>query len=121
MHYNIITKDDRIVGLKSEPINYDLPIISLDSIPEDLFDGKYQFINGQLVDVGYNEEGLENKKNKIRVQRATECFKVVNRGTVWYNRLTSEQKAELDVWYDAWLEAPETLVIPDAPAWLTEL
>lgn len=121
MHYNVFIENERIVGLRQEPINYDEAIISLDTIPEDLFSGKYNLINGQIVDVGYNEQGLNNLKIKIRAQRESECFKVVNRGTVWYNRLTGEQKAELDVWYDAWLEAPETLVIPDAPAWLTEL
>lgn len=62
----------------------------------------------------------ENKqiKNQIRERRERECFAIVNRGELWYETLTEEQKAELDAWYQAWLDAPETLVIPEKPEWV---
>lgn len=54
----------------------------------------------------------------IRKRRARECFPIVNRGKLWYNRLSSEQVEELDKWYSAWLDAPETHTIPTEPEWL---
>lgn len=63
----------------------------------------------------------EYRKNEIRVRREKECFSYINRGALWYNKLTPEQDAELQTWYDAWLEAPETLVIPEKLEWLDNL
>lgn len=57
-------------------------------------------------------------KEAIRKRRARECFPIVNRGKLWYNRLSSEQVEELDKWYSAWLDAPETHTIPTEPEWL---
>lgn len=54
----------------------------------------------------------------IRATRERECFPVINRGRLWYNTLTVEQLSELKQWYFAWLNAPETLVIPKTPEWL---
>lgn len=54
----------------------------------------------------------------IRHRRETECFPIINRGSLWYDSLTAEQKAELATWYQAWLDAPETLVVPQKPSWL---
>lgn len=54
----------------------------------------------------------------IRMRRQAECFSVVDRSQLWYNTLTNEQKAELQEWYEAWLVAPDTLVIPTKPDWL---
>ena len=54
----------------------------------------------------------------LRTQRAEECFSVINRGEPWYKRLTEEQKAELDAWYQAWLDVTETRTVPDKPSWL---
>lgn len=61
------------------------------------------------------------KKNEIRARREKECFSYVNRGTLWYNKLTPEQDIEFQNWYDAWLEAPETLIIPKKLEWLDSL
>ena len=55
---------------------------------------------------------------KIRYRRENECFPIINRGSLWYDTLTDEQKAELSVWYHAWLDAPQTMVIPTKPTWL---
>lgn len=58
------------------------------------------------------------KLSDIRRRRESECFPVINRGELWYERLTEEKRQELETWYQAWLDAPETLVIPDLPEWL---
>lgn len=64
------------------------------------------------------EELAQIQANKIRARRVTECFPIVNRGALWYDKLTEEQKEELSSWYEAWLDAPATSIIPDMPTWL---
>jgi hypothetical protein len=54
----------------------------------------------------------------LRERRKKECFPIVNRGFLWYNRLTREQLNELDEWYQAWLDAPKTRVVPPLPQWV---
>lgn len=61
---------------------------------------------------------LEPTDDELRMMRRTQCFKYINRGTLWYDRLTEEQIAELDVWYDDWLDVTITRVIPEKPEWL---
>ena len=61
-----------------------------------------------------NEQILMNLRN----QREVECFPIINRGKLWYDNLTPEQIAELDEWYNAWLDVTETKVIPNKPNWL---
>lgn len=56
----------------------------------------------------------------IRVMREKECFPIINRGQAWYNLLSYEQSQELDKWYIAWLDAPETGIIPKTPEWLNK-
>lgn len=60
----------------------------------------------------------EEEKNILRIKREQECYPIINRGQLWYSRLTDEQKQELDVWYTAWLDVTETKVIPERPSWL---
>lgn len=62
------------------------------------------------------EEAVE--LNKLRYQREAACFPYINRGYLWYNKLTDEQKVELDTWYQAWLDVTETRVVPEKPEWL---
>ena len=72
-----------------------------------------------LVYIPYTEEELaEITANTIRRRRTSECFSVVNRGMLWYNKLSDEQKQELSEWYEAWLDAPATNVTPDKPLWI---
>lgn len=54
----------------------------------------------------------------LRIRRESECFLYVNRGSLWYDTLTEEQKAEFQEWYEAWLNVTETLVEPTKPEWL---
>ena len=83
----------------------------------DGFPGAYIIENGifrQLMTV----EQVQSER--LRYRRSEECFPIVNRGALWYDKLTEEQKAELSEWYEAWLDAPQTGSAPDRPAWLDE-
>lgn len=73
------------------------------------------------VYIPYTAEELDAiEVNKLRARRETECFPVINRGKLWYDRLTPEQEQELDAWYNAWLDVTETKVAPVAPSWINE-
>lgn len=71
------------------------------------------------VYIPYTAEELQAQTlAKIRGRRAQECFPIVNRGALWYEKLTEAQRQELSEWYEAWLDAPETGVVPTALEWL---
>lgn len=78
----------------------------------------------QIIEIPQPTE--EQILNGLRTQREYECFSVVNRGELWYNKLTEEQKSELSQWYDAWLDVTEDsnkdangeYIIPEKPVWL---
>lgn len=53
----------------------------------------------------------------IRQLRRLECFDIADRAA-WYDALTEEQKAEVQAWRKAWLDAPETGIIPKKPEWI---
>lgn len=57
----------------------------------------------------------------LRTRRETECFAYINRGQLWYARLSASQLAELSAWYIKWLDVTRTRVIPDRLSWLDEL
>lgn len=85
------------------------------------FDGKiYSASEMQGADYTARKAAYEEEleKNLIRGQRAEECFPIINRGELWYNKLTTEQRNELSAWYEAWLDAPQTDIIPDLPSWV---
>ena len=63
----------------------------------------------------------EFKADVLRKRREKECFPIINRGALWYDKLTEEQKAELSAWYEAWLDAPQTGVIPKKLQWVDEV
>lgn len=72
-----------------------------------------------LIYIPYTQEELEqNELLLLRMQRETECFSIINRGQPWYDKLTEEQKTELNTWYQAWLEVTETMVAPEKPKWI---
>lgn len=80
-----------------------------------------------LIYIPYTQEELSNiKLNKLRIQRENECFFVINRGELWYKRLAEEQKQELNIWYQQWLDVTEetnkdengNYIIPIKPSWL---
>lgn len=73
----------------------------------------WRYVNGQFV----LQDLYDN--NSLKLRRQKECFNIVdNRSPMWYNHLTAEQKAELDEWYQAWLDVTETHIIPTKPEWL---
>ena len=95
--------------------------------PEDMQDfeqnyGSYHIVDNKLVKDKQEQLRLEDEHelDLLRHQREKICFPIINRGELWYSRLTEEQKAELNTWYDAWLDVTETRVIPETPEWLLE-
>ena len=54
----------------------------------------------------------------LRKRRETECFSYINRGQLWYDKLSNAQKQELSEWYQGWLQVTDTLTEPDKPSWL---
>lgn len=80
------------------------------------FDGVFIFDNDKDA-----ADKLEKKIQKIRDDRERICFPIVNRGGLWYDLLTEQQKNEMLDWYMAWLDAPETLIEPEMPKWLEEM
>lgn len=63
---------------------------------------------------------IPNPAKHMRNMRAKVCFPVINRGKLWYDMLTPLQLGELKSWYQAWLDAPSTLVYPKEPEWLND-
>ena len=80
----------------------------------------YGISDGVLIFDAEQETLVEEERaeEEIRTRREKECFPVINRGQLWYSRLTEEQKAELDTWYQAWLDAPDTRIIPEPLDWV---
>lgn len=62
----------------------------------------------------------EQQKTTLRKRRETECFPIVNRSSLWHRRLTTQQQCQLEVWYQQWLDAPETGIIPVMPDWVNQ-
>lgn len=56
--------------------------------------------------------------NGLRLQREEECFPIINRGELWYSKLTEKQKTELSQWYEEWLDVTDTKVVPAKLMWL---
>lgn len=80
----------------------------------------YRIRDGDLFFDEVREQALAKAAgvDTIRQRRERECFSVINRGQLWYARLTEKQSMELNEWYQAWLDATSTGAVPDRPAWL---
>lgn len=65
-------------------------------------------------------EELEIYKDDLRYAREKECYAIINRGSLWYDMLSIEQRAELSEWYELWLDVTETFCKPTKPVWLSE-
>lgn len=121
----IVDKDNYVIsyGIANENCHMENSIlVDIDCTEEEFANSfkNYKLVNDELV-YDTNKELITNqeeKKHKIRQLRQKECFSVIDRSQLWYNSLTNEQKAELQEWYEAWLIAPDTLVIPTKPDWL---
>ena len=94
--------------------------------PEDIedFEKNYQSYclsaDMQLVKNNDKQAEVENELvlTELRSQREKVCFPYINRGYLWYSKLTDAQKEELSSWYQAWLDVTETKIVPETPAWL---
>lgn len=75
-------------------------------------DGAVTLDNEKLADIN-----VEQSKSEIRLQREKECFTVIDR-PLWLESLTENRLVELRAWRLAWLEAPDTGIIPNRPEWL---
>lgn len=93
-------------------------LIEVDHVPKEW--PYYKYIDNEFkLDEEYMLSTKENELLRdIRVQRELECFSYINRGVLWYETLTIEQKNELKIWYQNWLDAPQTREIPSKPTWL---
>ena len=122
LHVDKETKRIKGYTIIGNPVDETCDFIEIDmpqeEITEDLMFSKY--IDGEII---LDEEMKATTQeavllNELRAQREIECFPIINRGALWYNTLTEEQEAELQVWYQAWLDVTETKVIPEKPEWL---
>lgn len=94
--------------------------------PENLYDFENNYSSYYLSDDNVlvksddKQKEIEDQRELaiLRSQREKVCFSYINRGELWYSKLTAEQKDELDVWYQAWLDVTETKIVPDALEWL---
>ncbi len=94
----------------------------LEHFNDNYYDYK-QTANGLVYDKSHNgaqQQEHELKLFTLRQRRASLCFDIVNRGQVWYNTLTEEQRQELQEWYQAWLDVTDTLVEPIKPKLLED-
>ena len=92
---------------------------------ENTLDGRSQFQIQEKEPIILTDE---QKLDRLRELRESECFPIINRGVLWYNTLTSEQQQELNTWYQAWLDVPQVYqetkpedietIIPTKPNWL---
>ena len=80
----------------------------------------YKLVNNTLVYDASAETHFEyvRLQQEIRELRQQECFSVIDRSKLWYDTLTDSQLQELRIWYDLWLKATDTLIIPEKPTWL---
>ena len=76
--------------------------------------------DNELVKSDDKQKEIEEQREltNLRTQRLKVCFPYINRGYLWYSKLTDEQRVELDSWYQAWLDVTSTKDIPEAPDWL---
>ena len=77
------------------------------------FNTNWRYVNGEFV-----LESLMDD-DSLRERRQRECFNIVdNRSQLWWNKLTENQREEIEIWYEAWLNVTEARVIPKKPLWL---
>ena len=80
----------------------------------------YKYEDGKLVldEVRLDELNNEYLMDELRYKREKICFPIINRGALWYEKLSEEQRVELNAWYQAWLNVTETKTAPEMPEWL---
>ena len=115
-----IQKDDNGHVIAASDIKYEGFVDSTENY-EVGFDGKlYSETEMQSAEYLLRKNKYESdlNLNNIRARREMECFSIINRGELWYNKLSEEQKTELLTWYEAWLDAPQTGIVPEKLEWI---
>lgn len=86
---------------------------------------QYEYSNGVLILRNASDiraAAIKQEQDAIRSRRNSECFLVLARYCPLYYKALEisdpDKYAELNAWYQAWLDAPETLIIPTQPEWL---
>ena len=76
--------------------------------------GYYTYMGGTITldTAKYNASVGTKLADDIRARRVNECFFYTDRGKFWYDSLPQRQLSELKAWYDAWLDAPKTHIVP---------
>lgn len=92
-------------------IDSDAPSIDVDK--SDLVIRNDKFFNFVVCD----ENFIKSYYRKIR---AKYCFPIINRGRLWYERLSYSQESQLREWYDDWLRITDTYKVPDCPEWINK-
>jgi len=77
----------------------------------------WRVVKGKLKEERYEETPEQEVLEELRSLREEICFPIINRGQLWHERLTAEQKSELVKWYDDWLNVTETKTPPPNPRW----
>ena len=80
----------------------------------------YHIVDNHLE---YDEYKANSNNNtillmKLRQQRELDCFPIINRGQLWFEQLSEEQRIELSKWYRNWLDVTVTKIIPEKPDWI---
>ena len=77
--------------------------------------------DGRLIKSDDKQKEIEERRILVdlRALREKVCYPYINRGNLWYDKLSTERKEELAQWYQAWLDVTETRVIPETPIWLS--
>lgn len=117
----LLDNNNNVVGYSKFTENMEIDdtcvIINDEMIPINFFDEyiQYSFKEGKLIKHSILSDV---EQDHIRARRKRECFPIINRGSVWYDMLDTEEKEELEKWYHEWLDATATGVIPDLPSFL---
>ena len=117
IQYSYVTNDNIMPGAMRIEVADDFDTINFNENYQ-----SYQYINEQLILNTYKLNFLQKQKSQdiIRDRRVYECFNIIDRSPLWYASLTEQQMIELQQWYEAWLDAPKTGIIPSMPYWLKE-
>lgn len=75
-------------------------------------------IENDKLKVDVTPRPIDEQKNIIRRLRKNRVFPIINRSQMWFNSLSEQQKQDIQIWYQQWLDAPNTLIMPKRPNWL---
>ena len=78
----------------------------------------WRVVDGELSHERYEPTPETETIQVLRDKREDVCFPIINRGQLWHESLTAEQRAELKKWYENWLAVTTTKTEPPKPRWL---